>query len=74
MEIIVEHRFNYGTNHYYPLSDDAKTLCLICGRDTLTPEQLAICHEYGWKVEARARSIVMDEIMKQAKKTNQKQG
>lgn len=40
----------YGRTFHYPISEDAKTLCKITKRPTLTNEQLKICKEAGWVV------------------------
>lgn len=41
----------YGRTFHYPISEDAKTLCKIIKRTTLTNEQLKICKDAGWIVK-----------------------
>jgi uncharacterized protein YxjI len=41
----------YGRVFHYPISNDAKTLCKIIKRATLTNDQLKICKDAGWIVE-----------------------
>lgn len=40
-----------GRQHYYPLSDDAKTICKLIKRPTLTSGHLQVCNDAGWKLE-----------------------
>lgn len=40
----------YGKEYFYPSSKDAKTLCQLIKRPTLTPKHLEICKDAGWKV------------------------
>lgn len=41
----------YGRTFHYPISNDAKILCKIIKRTTLTNEQLKICKDGGWDVK-----------------------
>lgn len=41
----------YGKEYYYPASPDAKTICKLINRPTLTIQHLRICKDAGWTVK-----------------------
>ena len=43
-------RENYGTEHYYPTTDDADMVCRLMGTKTLSPYGLKVLREYGHTV------------------------
>lgn len=43
----------YGTEYYYPVSNDAEALCKLIKRPTLTRDQLKICKGAGWVVKQK---------------------
>lgn len=47
----------YGKERYYPLSDDAKIICSLMNRCSLTQEQLQFCVDNGWKVTVHQEAI-----------------
>jgi hypothetical protein len=40
----------YGKNYLYPHSDDARTICELINRPTLTLKHLRICKGAGWRI------------------------
>jgi len=43
----------YGKMHYYPLNQNAKAVCRILERPTLTVRHLKLCAENGWQVSEK---------------------
>jgi hypothetical protein len=44
-------RNNYGTELYYPVSDDAKQIVALCKTLTLTDHALAVVEKFGGTVQ-----------------------
>lgn len=51
MKISYSTKSVYGNDNHYPVSDDAKTICKLTGRKTLTERDIAILTEAGHEVE-----------------------
>jgi 5-methylcytosine-specific restriction endonuclease McrA len=53
MNVVVE--LTYPSHeHFYPISDDAKSLCAILGKPYLTKIHLRECHNAGWEIKITA--------------------
>lgn len=50
--MIIEVRLDkgYGNERFYAINDNARALLELCGRRSLTKEQLLICQQAGWTV------------------------
>ena len=65
MIIEVLYQPRYGKNLFYPVSNDAKTLCELTRTVTLTMAQLATCKKAGWDISIKAASTPLDHIFEQ---------
>jgi hypothetical protein len=63
MDIIVESRSVWGKQRYYPISPDAKTLCSLHNKPTLTAHQLNICKKAGWNVSVKSQVVAIEDIL-----------
>lgn len=50
----------YGVERFYPISDDAKTLCALLESQTLTKEKLRIIKDAGWQLVIKTEEYVLD--------------
>lgn len=50
----------YGTERFYPASDDAKVVCGLMKVQTFTKEQLKFCKDSGWKITVRTEEYKLD--------------
>ncbi len=61
IDVLVKHQ--YGKTNFYPLSEDAKILCKLTGKPTLTKSQLVICLNVGWSVSIETTKYTLEEIL-----------
>lgn len=65
MHIIVEYKHIWGKDLFYPISEDAKFLADMSEKTTLSKNQLILCRKYGLLVEAIAKTVDLDEMLKE---------
>jgi hypothetical protein len=60
--MIIEVKFDkgYGNERFYALNDNARTLLELCGRRSLTREQLLLCQKAGWTVTIIQPTYVLE--------------
>ena len=64
MNIEVQHKNHYGKQLFYPLSDDAKFLCKVIGKNAFTIRHLSLFEEHGWDVKLTAITQTLKEYLK----------
>jgi len=74
MIIAVEPEKIFGKERFYPVSDEAKTLCKMLKKPTLTLEHLQICEEAGWKVEIVVPKFTLQDFVEKEKRKAEKAG
>ena len=50
----------WGRELFEPISDDAKILCQLLKRKTLTKDQLKMCKDAGWMVTVKMNEYKLD--------------
>lgn len=60
MEIEVKLKRLYGKDRFYPESNDAKLLCKILDRPTITKEELKLAKEGGWSVLVKVEEYQLE--------------
>lgn len=73
MIIEVEPKKVFGPDRFYPVSDEAKALCRLLKKPTLTLEHLQICEETGWKVEIVTPKFTLQDFVEKEKKKSEMQ-
>lgn len=61
MQINVIHKKIYGQDRFYPSNENAKTICELMGRETLTHDQLKLCKKTGWEVEIKTEAFKLED-------------
>jgi len=57
MLLLVKVKNNYGTEHIYPVSEDAKLLAQLAGSKTLTRSTIEIAKKLGFKFSVERAEV-----------------